>query len=84
MHEQTCTHKKLSPGEIKLKSKPWITNKIKKMIKFRNKLFACKNDNITMLMLLNYSRSSEIESREKSLNQRNHILLIILRIVPIT
>ena len=40
MHEQTCTHKKkLSPGEIKLKSKPWITNKIKKMIKFRNKLF---------------------------------------------
>ena len=34
--------KKLSLGEIKLKSKPWFTDKIKKMIKFRNKLFARK------------------------------------------
>ena len=76
--------KKLSPGEIKLKSKPWITYKIKKMIKFRNKLFARKNGNLTMLTLLNYSISSEIESTEKSLNQRNPILLNILRIVPIT
>ena len=46
--------KKLSLGEIKLKSKPWITDKIKKMIKFRNKLFACKkrqpnNSNVTEL-----------------------------------
>ena len=46
--------KKLSPGEIKLKSKPWITDKIKKMIKFRNKLFARKkrkpnNANVTEL-----------------------------------
>ena len=32
--------KKLSPGEIKLKSKPRITYKIMKMIKVRNKLFA--------------------------------------------
>ena len=32
--------KKLSPGEIKLKCKPWINNKIMKMIKVRNKLFA--------------------------------------------
>ena len=76
--------KKLSPGEIKLKSKLWITDEIKKMIKFRNKLFAHKNGNLTMLTLLNYSISSEIESTEKSLNQRNHILLNILRIVPIT
>ena len=46
--------KKHSPGEIKLKSKPWITDKIKKMIKFRNKLFARKkrqpnNANVTEL-----------------------------------
>ena len=34
--------KKLSPGEIKLKCKPWISNKITKMIKVRNKLFARK------------------------------------------
>ena len=39
---------------------------------------------ITMPTSLNYSISSEIESTEKSLNQRNPILLIILRIVPIT
>ena len=84
MHEQTCTHKKLSPGEIKLKSKPWINDKIRKRIKFGNKLFARKNGNLTMPTLLNYSISSEIESTEKSLNQRNPILLIILRIVPIT
>ena len=32
--------KKLSPGE--LKSKPWITDNIAKMIKFTNKLFARK------------------------------------------
>ena len=45
---------KLSFGEIKLKSKPWITNKIKKMIKFGNNFFASKkrqpnNANVTEL-----------------------------------
>ena len=34
--------KKLSPGEIKLKCKSWISSKITKMIKVRNKLFARK------------------------------------------
>ena len=53
MHRH-ATIKKLSPGEIKLKSKPRITDKIKKMIKFRNKLFAHKkqqpnNANVTEL-----------------------------------
>ena len=43
-----------------------------------------RNGNLTMTTSLNYSISSEIESTEKSLNQRNPILLIILRIVPIT
>ena len=36
------TDMQFSPGAIKLKSKPWITNKITKMIKFRNILFARK------------------------------------------
>ena len=63
MHGQTCTYKKLSLAEIKLKSKPWIMINIKTMIKFRNKLFA-RNSNLTMLTLLNYSISSEIESTE--------------------
>ena len=34
--------KKLSPGEIKLKCKPWISSKITEMIKVRNKLFVRK------------------------------------------
>ena len=34
--------KKLSPGEIKLRCKPWISSKITKKIKVRNKLFARK------------------------------------------
>ena len=31
--------KKLLPKEIKLKSKPWITTEIRKLIKVRNKIF---------------------------------------------
>ena len=34
--------KKLSPKEIKLKNKPWLSTDILKMIKIRNKLFARK------------------------------------------
>ena len=34
--------KKLKSKEIKLKNKPWITNRIMKMIYIRNKLFARK------------------------------------------
>ena len=34
--------KKLTPKEIKLKNKPWITPEILKMIKIRNKIFARK------------------------------------------
>ena len=34
--------KKLSPKEVKLEHKPWISNEINKMILFRNKLFQRK------------------------------------------
>ena len=34
--------KKLSPKEIKLKNKPWISTEISKLIKVRNKIFARK------------------------------------------
>ena len=34
--------KKLSPREIKLKNKPWLSNDILKLIKLRNKIFARK------------------------------------------
>ena len=61
--------KKLSPGAIKLKSKPWITNKITKMIKFRNKLFDRKKRPPNNSRL-NFSISPEIELTQKSLNQK--------------
>ena len=32
--------KKLSPKEIKLKNKPWLSDNILKLIKIRNKIFA--------------------------------------------
>ena len=34
--------KKLTPKEIPIKSKPWLSTEILKMIKFRNKIFARK------------------------------------------
>ena len=34
--------KKLTPKEIKIKSKPWLSTEILKMIKIRNKIFATK------------------------------------------
>ena len=34
--------KKLSPKEIKLKNKPWLSAEIQKLIKIRNKVFARK------------------------------------------
>ena len=42
--------KKLTPKEIKIRSKPWLSIEILKMIKIRNKIFARKkrqlnNDN---------------------------------------
>ena len=50
--------KKFSPGEIKVKSKPWITYKITKMIKVRNKLFASrKRQPNNAIVLLKFSKS---------------------------
>ena len=71
--------KKLSPGEIKLKCKPWINNKIMKLIKVRNKLRQPNNAGV-----VNFLKSSEIELIERLLNQKKIILQIILLIVPIT
>ena len=40
--ERHAPIKELTPAEIKLKNKPWITSDINKMIKIRNKLFRRK------------------------------------------
>ena len=68
MHPQ-----KNSPGDLTLKSKPWITFKITKMIKARNKLFARRKRQPETIMLLKFSRSSEIKLIERSLIQKNII-----------
>ena len=61
--------KKLNVKEIKLKSKPWITNDILKLIKMRDKLFARKkrqpnNDNVRRLY--NLFRNRVIRELRKS------------------
>ena len=54
--------KKLSPKEIKIKNKPWLSHIIVKMIKIRNKVFARKkrqpnNENLKRLYnILRYSQ----------------------------
>ena len=40
--DRQAPYKKLSPKEIKLQSKPWISTEIFKLIKARNKIFARK------------------------------------------
>ena len=52
--------KKLKPKEVKLKSKPWINDQIIKMIKTRNRLFACKKrqaNNANIYKLYNLFRN---------------------------
>ena len=53
------------------------------MIKVRNKLFAHRRMQPNNIVPLKFSRSSEIELLERSLNQEKIILQIILRIVLI-
>ena len=51
------------------------------MIKARNNYLLAEKDNLKTIMLLKFSRSSELKFIERSLNQKNIILQIILRIV---
>ena len=45
--ERHAPIKELTPKEIKLKNKPWITADINKMIKIRNKFFKRKKRQLT-------------------------------------
>ena len=52
--------RKLTPKEIKLKQKPWITSELVKMIKIKNKLFNRKKrqqDNVNIKLLYNLFRN---------------------------
>ena len=58
--ERHAPLKKLTPKEIKLKQKPWITTDIMKMIKVKNKLFNRKKrqpDNVNVKLLYNVFRN---------------------------
>ena len=63
--------KQLTPKEVKLTNKPWITPEISKMIKIRNKTFARKkrqpnNENIKRLYNLFRNRvSRELKKSKK-------------------
>ena len=61
--------KKLTPKEIKLESKPWITADLNKMIKIRNKLFQRKKrqpNNENNKRLYNLFRNRVIRELKKS------------------
>ena len=61
--------KKMSPKEIKEKSKPWVTKHIQKLIKHRNKLFRKKKqnpNNVDNLRLYNLFRNRVNNELKKS------------------
>ena len=76
--------KKLSPKEIKIKNKPWLSQVIVKMIKIRNKVFARKKrqpNNENHKRLYNLLRN-RVNRDIKGL--RNNIMLNILLTTSIT
>ena len=71
--ERHAPIKKLSPKEVKLKHKPWISRELIKMIKIRNKLHRRKkhqtnNENIKILYTLFRNRVN----REMKKSKRDH------------
>ena len=67
--ERHAPLKKLSPKEIKLKTKPWITKQISKLINVRNKIFARKKrqpNNTNTKRLYNLFRNKVIREIKKS------------------
>ena len=67
--ERHAPLKKLSPKEIKLKTKPWIKKQISKLIKVRNKIFARKKrqpNNTNTKRLYNLFRNKVIREIKKS------------------
>ena len=64
--------KKMSPKEIKEKSKPWVTKHIQKLIKHRNKLFRKKkqnpnnNDNLRLYNLFRNRVNNELKKSKKT------------------
>ena len=73
--ERHAPLKKLTPKEIKLKQKPWITTELMKMIKIKNKLFNRKKrqpDNVNVKLLYNIFRNRV--NRELKKSKKNHYI----------
>ena len=69
--ERHAPLKKLTPKEIKLENKPWITSELNKMNKMRNKLFQLKKrqpNNENNKRLYNLFRNRVIRELKKSKN----------------
>ena len=67
--ERHAPLKKLTPKEVKLEHKPWITNEIKKMIKIRDRIFQRKKrkpNNEEIKRLYNLFRNRVIRELKKS------------------
>ena len=67
--DRHAPYKKLSPKEIKLQSKPWISTEIFKLIKARNKIFARKKrqpNNANTKRLYNLFRNRAAREIKKS------------------
>ena len=70
--------KKLTPREIKIRSKPWLSTEILKMIKIRNKLFARKMrqpKNVNCKCLYNLFRNELVRILK---NQKKNTMQITL------
>ena len=72
--ERTAPIEKLSPKQIKLKLKSWITDDIKKLIKIRDNLFARKKrqpDNLHVREIYNIARNRVTRELRKSKIEQN-------------
>ena len=64
--------KKVTPKQLKLRSKPWIDSHIQKLIKHRDRLL----HKLRKILLRNYTRNLEIELSVKIIKVKSIILMI--------
>ena len=69
---------KLSPKDVKLRLKPWITPEIQKLMKIRDRLFARKKGSLKMNTFRKFIIESETVSVDNWRNQKKSIMKLIL------
>ena len=75
VHETAIKHvplKKVTPKQLKLRSKPWIDSHIQKLIKHRDRLL----HKLRKILTRNYTRNLEIELSVKIIKVKSSILMI--------